>query len=342
MRYLERIVRRYEHKRWAAEDNRASRPFDWGIEHIGGPANHPDPRAFLDRFAAETIQSSDRWFAAAPPEDARLEDARDGKVLTFSSAVRSPWDENNRVWARYFPAPGARAAVVVLPQWNAGWDAHAGICRWLNRLGMSALKMSLPYHDRRAVDGMYRDNFLVGPNIGLTLQANRQAVIDVRCCLRWLERQGYRKLGLLGSSIGSAVACITTAHDPAVRAGAFLHVSTGFGEVVSTGMTTMHVWESMRAHVSREEIHRFWAPISPYPYAERLSTAGQKLLMISGRYDPTFWPEFTEQMFGKIVSSGVDVEILRLPCGHYSLDRPPFSFIAGLRFGFFLRDRLVR
>jgi hypothetical protein len=35
------------------------------------------------------------------------------------------------------------------------------------------------------------------------------------------------------------------------------------------------------------------------------------------------------------------VEIVRLPCGHYSLDRPPFSVIAGLRFGFFLRDRLV-
>jgi hypothetical protein len=342
MSYLERIVRRYEHQRWAAENNRSSRAFDWGLEHIGGPANDPDPREFLERFADEATRSSDRWFAASPPEDARLKDAPDGKVLKFTSAVRSPWEENNRVWARYFPSPGARAAVVVLPQWNAGWDAHVGICRWLNRLGMSALKMSLPYHDRRAVEGHERDNYLVGPNIGLTLQANRQAISDVRRCLRWLEGQGYARLGLLGTSIGSAIACITTAHDPAVRAGAYLHVSTSFGEVVSTGMTTMHVWEPMSAHVSRDEIRRFWAPISPYPYAERLAGAGQKLLMISGRYDPTFWPEFSEQMFRKMIDCGADVEILRLPCGHYSLDRPPFSIIAGLRFGFFLRDRLVR
>ncbi len=342
MGYFEQFIRRYEHKRWAAEDNRSGRPFDWGLEHIGGPARHPDPRAFLDRFAAHTIQSSDEWFAASAPADARLLDEGDGKVLTFTSAVRSPWEENNRVWARYFPAPGARAAVVVLPQWNAGWDAHAGVCRWLNRLGMSALRMSMPYHDRRAVDGMYRDNILVGPNIGLTLQANRQAVTDVRRCLRWLESRGFRRLGILGTSIGSAIACITTAHDRAIRAGAFLHVSTSFGEVVSTGMTTMHVWEAMRTHVSRDEIRRFWAPISPYPYAERLSGGGQKLLMISGRYDPTFWPEFSEQMFRKIMQSGADLETLRLPCGHYSLDRPPFSAIAGLRFGFFLRDRLAR
>jgi hypothetical protein len=341
MRYFEQLIRRYEHSRWSAEENRRQRPFAWGLEHIGGDAKDPDPRAFLERFAVETVATSNRWFAASAPEDARLDEETDGKVLTFTSTVQSPWEENNRVWARYFPVLGSRAAVVVLPQWNAGWDAQMGICRWLNRLGLSALKMSLPYHDRRAVDGIDRDNYLVGPNIGLTLQANRQAVTDVRRCLRWLEGQGYKRLGLVGSSIGSAIGCITTAHDPAIRAGAYLHVSTYFGEVVRTGMTTMHVWDSMRAHVSDNEIRRFWAPISPYPYVDRMSGTGQKLLMISGRYDPTFWPEFTEQMFSKITSDGVDVEILRLPCGHYSLDRPPFSYIAGLRFGFFLRDRLI-
>ncbi len=341
MRYFEQMIRRYEHSRWSAENNRRSRPFGWGIEYLGGPANHPDPRAFLERFASETVAASDRWFAVEAPEDGRLEDEPGGKVLSFTSAVESPWPENNRVWGRYFPAVGSRAAVVVLPQWNAGWDSQEGVCRWLNRLGMSALKMSLPYHDRRAVNGMDRDNHLVGPNIGLTLQANRQAVTDVRRCLRWLEGQGYRKLGLLGASIGSAIACITMAHERAVHAGAFLHVSTYFGEVVRTGMTTMHVWDPMKPHVSADEIRRFWAPISPYPYVDRMAGTGQKLLMISGRYDPTFWPEFSEQLFSKITSDGVDVEILRLPCGHYSLDRPPFSYIAGLRFGFFLRDQLI-
>ncbi|MDE3136924.1 MAG: hypothetical protein KGL59_10150 [Acidobacteriota bacterium] len=341
MRYIEQMIRRYEHSRWSAEENRTQRAFAWGLEHIGGRADDPDPRAFLERFAEETVASSESWFAASPPEDARIEEEAGGKVLSFTSIVRSPWEQNNRVWARYFPVAGSRAAVVVLPQWNAGWEAQMGVCRWLNRLGLSVLKISLPYHDRRAVEGIDRDNYLVGPNIGLTLQANRQAVTDVRRCLRWLEGQGYKRLGLLGASIGSAIACITTAHDRAVRAGAYLHVSTYFGEVVRTGMTTMHVWDEMRSHVSSDEIRRFWAPISPYPYVDRMSGSGQKLLMISGRYDPTFWPEFTEQMFSKITSDGVDVEILRLPCGHYSLDRPPFSMIAGLRFGFFLRDRLL-
>src|SRR6266550_8781820 len=72
-------------------------------------------------------------------------------------------------------------------------------------------------------------------NIGLTLQATRQAITDTRRCLRWLEQQGYTRLGLVGTSIGSAVGSITIAHDPAVRAGAFLHVSTYFADAVRTG-----------------------------------------------------------------------------------------------------------
>src|SRR5258707_10930077 len=129
--------------------------------------------------------------------------------------------------------------------------------------------MSLPYHDRRMVRGHERADQLVGPNIGLTLQANRQAVQDARRCLRWLEQQGFSRLGILGTSIGSSVGYITLVHDSAVRAGGFFHVSTYFADVVSQGMTTMHVWESLREHVTVDELREYWAPVSPMPYVER-------------------------------------------------------------------------
>ena len=95
--------------------------------------------------------------------------------------------------------------------------------------------MSLPYHDRRAIPGHPRADHLVGPNIGLTLQANRQAVLDVKRTLRWLEQQGYTSLGILGTSIGSSIAFITMCHEPALRAGAFLHVAPILEKSSSTG-----------------------------------------------------------------------------------------------------------
>ena len=336
MRLLELTIRRYEHKRWAEEPNRKVLPFGWGLEHIGGVADDPDPRSFLDRFAEETLEKSDEWFATTPAEDYQL---RDG-VLTFTSAIASPWPENNRVHAQFFPAKHSGPAVVVLAQWNAKWEEQQNVCRFLKAIGITALKLSLPYHDRRAIPGHPRGDYLVGPNIGLTLQANRQAVTDVRRCLRWLERQGYQRLGILGTSIGSSIAFVTLCHEPALLAGGFLHVSTYFADVVGQGLTTSHVWESLRAKVTLEELRRFWSPISPYPYVPKLFGKGKKILTICGRYDPTFPPELSEEFISSVRKDGIISESLSLPCGHYSLAIAPFKYIAGYHFGAFFFQAL--
>ncbi|MGC2016926.1 MAG: hypothetical protein WA657_13895, partial [Candidatus Acidiferrales bacterium] len=64
-------------------------------------------------------------------------------------------------------------------------------------------------------------------------------------------------------------------------------------------------------------------------------------LSISGRYDPTFPIELTNQFLSAIRSDGVAFENLSLPCGHYSLGLAPFSYLAGYRFGTFLFQALA-
>ncbi|HVB86987.1 MAG TPA: prolyl oligopeptidase family serine peptidase, partial [Candidatus Dormibacteraeota bacterium] len=348
-KWIKDRVHAYEKMRFDQEPIRAKLPFEWGLEHIGGDAQERDPRGYLERFVEETVAESDAWYASRPAQDYKL----DGNVLTFTSAIESPWAENNRVYGQFFPAiqrtngNGARAAknkgraVVVLAQWNARWDEQQGVCRWLNKLGITAVKMSLPYHDRRAIPGHRRADHLVSPNIGLTLHANRQAVVDVRATLRWLEQQGYDRLGILGTSIGSCIGFITMCHEPAVRAGAFLHASMYFGDVVANGLTTVNVWEQMAEHVTPEELRRYWAPISPLPYLNKLPGRDLKTLLITGKYDPTFWPEFTDELFANMRREGIKFASLRLPCGHYSLGVTPFKHVAGYRFGKFLANALA-
>ncbi len=200
--------------------------------------------------------------------------------------------------------------------------------------------MSLPYHDRRAIPDHPRGDHLVAPNIGLTLQSNRQAVCDVRACLRWLESRGYDKLGIVGTSIGSSLAFLALAHDPKLRAGVHLHVSTYCGEVVANGLTTSNVWESLRTQVTLEELRHYWSPISPFPYISKLDGSGKQILAITADYDPTFWPELSDQFIAALQRDGIRCESLHLPCGHYSLGEPPFSYIAGYRFGSFLFQAL--
>src|ERR1700689_1589729 len=107
MSWLEQRIRRYEHARWTTDDNRRVLPFDWGLEYIGGRADDPDPRAFLEKWVPETIAHSDEWYAASPANDYRLNPAPGGlpheSVLTFTSALPSQWSENNLVHARFFP-----------------------------------------------------------------------------------------------------------------------------------------------------------------------------------------------------------------------------------------------
>jgi hypothetical protein len=375
MHWFERRIRRYEHRRWTTDDNRRVHPFAWGLEHIGGDPGDPDPASYVRRYARQAIEASEQWFAAPPAEDYRLDS---DNVLTFTSSIVSPWPENNTVHAQFFPAKGlnsagtpagarfdsaqasqgqptkssvepstkpssrrSQPAVLLLPNWNAKWHGQRGLCVWLQRIGISVLRMSLPYHDRRMAKGHERADQLVGPNIGLTLQANRQAVQDARRCLRWLEQQGFTRLGILGTSIGSSVGYITLVHDPGLHAGGFFHVSTYFADVVSQGMTTNHVWEGLRSHVKVDNLRDYWAPVSPMPYVERGLGAGKKAFMVYGKYDPTFLPELTSQMLAALRRHGAHLQTLELHCGHYSLELPPFSHIAGYRMLTFLRSALA-
>jgi pyruvate-formate lyase-activating enzyme len=73
----------------------------------------------------------------------------------------------------------------------------------------------------------------------------------------------------------------------------------------------------------------------------RLTETGQRLLMIGGRYDPTFWYEFTEEMFDSLRRKGVRIETMTLSCGHYSLELAPFAYPAALRLGLFLFEALA-
>jgi hypothetical protein len=336
--WIKKRVHRYERMRFDQELNRRTLPFAWGLEHLDISLNGEDPRAVLEKYVERSIENSREWYAVAPADDYALSDG----VLTFKSAIASPWPENNRVHAQLFPAKARGSAVVVLAQWNARWEEQQNVCRWLQRLGITALKISLPYHDRRAIRGHPRADHLVGPNLGLTMQAARQAVLDVRRTLRWLEHEGYGPLGVLGTSIGSAIGFIAMCHEPAIQAGAFLHASTYFGEVVSSGLTTTTVWEPLSAAgITADQLRHFWSPISPFPYIAKLRDAGKKILLITGRYDPTFSPELTDQLVVKLRREQIVFEHLALPCGHYSMGVWPFSHIAGYRFGKFLQRALA-
>jgi len=161
MNWFEQRIRRYEHRRWTTDDNRMVRPFEWGLEHIGGNPQTDDAgaRAFLHAYSAEAIEKSKEWFEPGPATDYRVDS---DNVLTFTSAIRSPFPENNTVYGQVFRGKKKEPAVLLLPNWNAKWHGQYGLCEWIQRLGITVVKMSMPYHDRRVAAGHERADQLVG------------------------------------------------------------------------------------------------------------------------------------------------------------------------------------
>ena len=281
----------------------------------------------LAAWASQTVSNSEAFFALPPSDDFTLE----GDRLSFPSAVRTPHEENNTVRARFFPEAserGRRRAVVVLPQWNADAEGHMGLCRLLNRFGISALRLSLPYHDARMPPELRRADYIVSANVGRTAQVCRQAVLDARRACAWLAGQGYTSIGILGTSLGSCLAMLTAAHEPLIRATALNHISPYFADVIWEGLSTVHVREGLDGKIDLETLRRIWMPISPFPYLERVR--GKRLLLVYARYDLTFPVTLSKFLVSEFRRRGIDHEVVVLPCGHYSTGVTPFKWIDGI------------
>jgi hypothetical protein len=252
------------------------------------------------------------------------------------------------VSARYFPpnpirkpkagTTPARRAVVVMAQWNSDPEGHIGLCRLLAKLGIASLRISLPYHDRRMPPELTRADYIVSANVVRTVQVCRQAVMDVRRALWWLRDQGYERLGLLGTSLGSCLAMLTGAHEPLVRAQALNHVSPHFGDVVWRGLSTEHVRQGMEGHLDLERLRELWRPISPWSYLDRVG--GTRTLLVYARYDLTFPVDLSRMLVAEWKRREPHTRVAMLPCGHSTTGQAPFKFLDGYYLGNFLARHL--
>ncbi len=334
---LGRLFYRWESRLAQKDDNRTTRPFEWGTDFVGCREPATDPRRRLFEHARAALADSDAYHSYAPVGDYRVE----GGHLSFTTPLQTPYPKNNTVHGLHFPVDSRGRVVLVLPQWNSDAHGHVALCRLLNHFGLSALRLSLPYHDRRLPDELVRADYMLSPNLGRTLQAVRQAVLDARAALDWLESVGYRKFAILGTSLGSCVALITLTHDRRLSAGVMNHVSTYFADVVWTGLSTRHVRAGLEGHIGLDDLRQIWMPISPRAYFERLAGSGQVSLLVHARYDYSFLPSLSSQVLADYRRLGIPHSTLALPCGHYSSGEFPFNIVLGLAMCNYLRKHLL-
>lgn len=323
---IARTFHAWERRLASVDQNRLVRPFEWGLDWLGLDPS-PDPAGAIAAYSAGVMAATDEFYRVPRIDAFTLDRGR----LEFESAFRSPHAENNRVVLRVFPARdrgnAPKRAVIVLPQWNADEGGHVGLCEGLAYFGITALRLVLPYHEHRKPPDLQRADYIVSPNVGQTLAANRQAVLDAKRAVDWLEQQGYERIGIMGTSLGSCLSMLTMSHDPRIRAGVFNHISPYFADVVWRGLSTRHVRAGMDGHLTLDALREYWLPISPWPFIDRVKD--RRILLIYARYDLTFPVDLSRMFLGEFTRRGVPYDTAVLPCGHYTTGKTPFKFIDG-------------
>jgi hypothetical protein len=336
------------------------------------------PQLFPTNVRPETLAQDAELKRQA--EAGKLEAA---EFLRFTSAVTTRYPENDIVNARWYPAPeqknpvistgatdsytvrgGAekpaslptrspgrtgkpKQAIIVMPQWNADAFSHNALCTLFNRFGISALRLSKPYHDIRRPAELERSDYAVSANVGRTTQACRQAVVDIRSCIDWLQQQGYEQFGVLGTSLGSCYAFIAAAFDPRIQICAFNHASTWFGDVVWGGQSTRHIREAFehpangQPGLTQDQIRKIFAIVSPMSYMDRFAENSgpanhRRTLVVHATYDLTFPLEYSLDVLKNFNALNIDYVSKVLPCGHYTTGETPYKFIDGWYLGSFI------
>lgn len=145
------------------------------------------------------------------------------REFVFTSPLASPWPHNDRVHGKLFragPSWEQQPAVVLVHGWNAETGYRTlfpHLARRLNRSGITAAMIELPYHSQRKPRGGATVRNFLSSDLAAVVAATRQALADVRALVAWVTAQGCPRIGIWGISLGAWLAGLVACHDDRVR-----------------------------------------------------------------------------------------------------------------------------
>jgi dienelactone hydrolase len=235
--------------------------------------------------------------------------------LRFPTALPSKYKENNTVFAEYYRphGKGPFPAVVVLDILAGDGRVSRTVGTYLAQCGVAALYVHLPYYGPRRPPGS-KVRFL-SPDLDHSLTAVRQAVLDIRLAAAWLEARPEidgKRLGVLGTSLGSFMASLSAEMEPRLGRVALLLGGGGLLDAYyddPRAAPYRKLYEAVGG--TKERLVKLLAPVDPLTCAENLKS--HKLLMLAGKRDEIVPPRMAEALWK---ASGMQT-IVWYDCTHY-------------------------
>lgn len=255
----------------------------------------------------------------------------------FPSALPSGITSNDRVPVRaIFPLdhPGRLPAVLILHYWGAtDLRLERDFAHELNRRGIAAVIMALPYHLQRTPSGEGSGERAIRASVPALLATMRQSIQDVRRTVDWIESRSEfdaGKIAIAGTSLGAIVATLAFAVEPRFKTAAFLLGGADLAHIIwnSTRLATQR--EAFRRQgMTEDRLRQEIVSIEPLTYLKR--TDVRPALVVGARFDTIIPPVDTK----KLIDALGQVKSYWLNTGHYggalaerSLLRSQSAFLA--------------
>jgi hypothetical protein len=251
-------------------------------------------------------------------------------LVTLPSPVTSPFPANNLIPVRVFvpePRTGPVPVVVVLHYWGAtDLRPERALATELNRRGMAAAVVTLPYHLERTPPGRRSGEMAIEPDVERLKRTTYQSVLDVRRTIDFLMTKSEfdpKRIGITGTSLGALVTALVFAVDSRVESATFILGGADFAQIM---------WSSSRVVVQRDMLRRrgfteerlrdALKDVEPLTYLPERTTGSS--FVIGAKYD-TVIPEGSTE---KLIAALPNPKVLWLETGHYG--------------GIFVQRRLMR
>jgi dienelactone hydrolase len=282
----------------------------------GAPPAIPPDNATLDELLSFYEYPSTR-----PTFTVRLAEVRERYLIysvTYPSLVRTEYPVNNEVPAFYYQPRrnGKVPAIVMLHSYGTrGADVERKLCGHLADRGIACILPFLPYHYVRTPRGHESGALMISADVDRTIQAVRQAMIDMRVAVDWLQARPEvdpHRIGIVGVSLGGILAHLAMGIEKRFIAGVSV---LGGGEVADL-MWTSPIMALVRRDleakgVTLSELRRRLRVIEPMTYAGL--NRPRHVLMIDGRYDLVVPPQSARAMWRALG----EPPLVWLDTGHY-------------------------
>lgn len=283
----------------------------------------------IDDFCRHAVSAAaDSSFFNIPVED-DPEFTWEQDWIEFRSSVTTNVSENNIVKSLATGGKSRDHALIVFHHWNAR-KRYGRPAKLIAQRGVDVFQMAMPYHFERSRPNSLFADYMLSPSLGRTIQSVWQAVLDGRKLIRVLEASGYKRISVLGISLGSWIAGLVAANDPAVRTASLYLTAGSLADMVWTGRATEHIRSSLAGHINVAQLNEAWLPLNLENYARQLARADLELQIVTAQRDTVVPPDLAKSLITKLRQAGARPDVLELNCGHYSFSLPPYIVRAGL------------